>query len=500
MGHLVSRCCLVWPLIMGVLSFIVIRAYGEDWREDRNIGDSNLDGTFRMEQIKARILLRSRISPSPAPSFTPTILPRSRVYHVTVYGADPTGKIDSTDAIMRAISDAFQAPDEDRVLMAGITDLGGAQVHLDGGIYKISRPLRMPASGGGNLMIHGGSLRASDDFPKDRHLIELWPFSSTKMDTANYIPMQEAVSAFSSSYEDIKLKDLMLDCSLRGGGILVINSLRTTIDNCYITRFTSDGIRVQGGHETYIRNSFLGQYITSGRHPNEKNFKGVAINLMGNDNAVTDVVIFSAEVGVLVSGQANVLTGVHCYNKATGWGGTGIYLRLPGLTQTRIVNCYMDYTGIVAEDPVQLHISGTFFLGDAFVTLKSVNGIARGVSIVDNMFAGGDKGTPIVKLDGSFTDIDQVEVDRNDVKGMVLKSTVARGSIEGNKTMWAIDFSRVLLFPNLIKYVQYTLQATASFPNHALRNSSMNRVVIESDVPVTATVHVYVQQTMGSIG
>ncbi|KDO40436.1 hypothetical protein CISIN_1g0456072mg, partial [Citrus sinensis] len=51
---------------------------------------------------------------------------------------------------------------------------------------------------------------------------------------------------------------------------------------------------------------------------------------------------------------------------------------MPGNTQTRIVNSYMDCTGIVAEDPVQLHISSNFFLGDAFIVLKSINGVAKG--------------------------------------------------------------------------------------------------------------------------
>lgn len=71
----------------------------------------------------------------------------------------------------------------------------------------------------------------------------------------------------------------------------------------------------------------------------------------------------------MISGQANLFSGVHCYNKATGFGGTGIYLKLPGLTQNRIVDSYLDYTGIVAENPVQLKVSGTFFLGDVFILI-----------------------------------------------------------------------------------------------------------------------------------
>lgn len=99
----------------------------------------------------------------------------------------------------------------------------------------------------------------------------------------------------------------MLDSNYRGGGISVINSLRTSIDNCYITHFTTNGILVQSGHETYIRNSFLGRHIIAGEDKNERDFSGTGISLQGNDNAVTDVAILSAAIGLMVTGQANFL-------------------------------------------------------------------------------------------------------------------------------------------------------------------------------------------------
>ncbi|PON60967.1 Pectate lyase superfamily protein [Parasponia andersonii] len=437
----------------------------------------------RLSLIKASHLNQNRVLPQlhSAFSITPSVQIASRVHHVIEYGADPTGTSDSTEALEQAIHDAFQSPLEDSHLMEGVSDLGGVEVHLDGGTYKISRPLRLPDSGGGNLMIHSGSLCASGDFPSDRHLIELRPRST------------------SSPFEDITLKDIMINSNFRGGGISVVDSLRTTIDNCYISHFTTSGILIQGGHETYVRNSFIGQHINVGGDRREKDFSGIGINIVGNDNSITDVVIFSASVGIMVAGQANVFTGVHCYNKATTLGGTGIYIRAPGFTQTRILNCYFDFTGIVVEDPVQFHVTNSFFLGNAFILIKSLNGVVSGVNIVDNMFSGDYTGVRIVQLDESkreFHDIDQVVVERNNVRGMTLKSTVARGTAWSNGTIWTVDFSKVLLFPNLIKYVQYTLHAGALFPNHVLRNVSRNRVTVESDAAVSATLHVSVDQTM----
>lgn len=277
-----------------------------------------------------------------------------------------------------------------------------------------------------------------------------------------------------------------------------MDSLRTSIDNCYLSHFNTTGISVKDGHETYIRYTYLGQHITAGGHPKERDFTGTGISLAGNDNAVTDVVIFSAAVGIILSGQANTISGVHCYNKASEIGGVGIYLKTPGLTQTRIVHSYLDFTSIVAEDPVQLTVSNCFFLGDAYVMLKSVEGVLSGVNIVDNMFAGSKRGVEIVQLDqsnGNFTKVDQVVIDRNNVNGMKLKATVARGRMQRNGNSWVMDFNSVLVFPNLIRHVHYTFTEHGNaFPVHGLRNSSGNKVVIQSNVQVQATVQVTVDQ------
>ena len=71
---------------------------------------------------------------------------------MTAYGADPTGKTDSTDAILKAISDAVSG-DGDGFLMEGIKNLGGVRINLEGGIYKISRPIKLPVAGRGNMLV-----------------------------------------------------------------------------------------------------------------------------------------------------------------------------------------------------------------------------------------------------------------------------------------------------------------------------------------------------------
>lgn len=67
------------------------------------------------------------------------------------YGADPTGANDSTEAIAKALEEAFQL-ESSLEMLPGITDLGGVVIDLQGGNYKIAQPLRFPPNRG-NIVV-----------------------------------------------------------------------------------------------------------------------------------------------------------------------------------------------------------------------------------------------------------------------------------------------------------------------------------------------------------
>lgn len=71
---------------------------------------------------------------------------------MTDYNADPTGQYDSTRALQTAINKAFEVATKHE-LLPGISDLGGVEIHLEGGEYLISYPLQFPSKGGGNLVV-----------------------------------------------------------------------------------------------------------------------------------------------------------------------------------------------------------------------------------------------------------------------------------------------------------------------------------------------------------
>ncbi|CAH8390876.1 unnamed protein product [Eruca vesicaria subsp. sativa] len=460
------------------------------------ISSSRRDMTKLLE-IQDKIQERLAVTPSLPPlSSPPSPFPKmvGRVIYPISYGADPTGGQDSSDAILEALTDAFQLQTELNMLPR-VADLGGVVFDLQGGSYKIGKPLRFPSSGGGNLLVKGGTFRASEVFPGDRHLVELVTSNSgkpMKMSPEDTFSDQKDQNS-GIFFEDVTFKDILFDSSFRGGGIVVINSARIRITDCYFLHFTTQGIKVQGGHETYISNTFLGQHSTVGGDKQERQFSGTGIDISSTDNAITDVVIFSAGIGILLNGQANMVTGVHCYNKATWFGGIGILVKSH---LTRIDNCYLDYTGIFIEDPVHVHVTNALFLGDANIVLRSVHGKINGVNIVNNMFSGDPKHNfPMVKLEGEFHEIGQVVIDQNNVEGMVMKSTTGRSKVSGNGTRWVADFSSVLVFPNRIDHYQHSFFAqSGQIPANAVTNVSNNVVVVETDRAVTGTVSVIVYQ------
>ncbi|XP_022635919.1 polygalacturonase QRT3-like [Vigna radiata var. radiata] len=77
---------------------------------------------FRIK-FKDRMALAVAVSSQP-PSASPSTKMSGRVVYPAEYGADPTGEDESSDAIVKAVEDAFGIESEVE-LVAGIRDLGG---------------------------------------------------------------------------------------------------------------------------------------------------------------------------------------------------------------------------------------------------------------------------------------------------------------------------------------------------------------------------------------
>jgi hypothetical protein len=152
------------------------------------------------------------------------------------FGADPTGRSDSTKAFEKATAVLFNVSAyASHDMASGIHNLGGATLDLNGGEYLISEPIHVPPLVG-NVRIRGGTLRASESFPIDSFLIEIGG------NEVSCVPKDSQ----GVCNEFVVVEDIFLDSShVARGGISVNKTMGTTIGpSIFITGFTGYGVQV----------------------------------------------------------------------------------------------------------------------------------------------------------------------------------------------------------------------------------------------------------------
>ena len=290
------------------------------------------------------------------------------------------------------------------------------------------------------------------------------------------------------------------------GGLLINATMGANAGpDLFFIGFNRSGITVNGGHEVMIHQSWFGCDYYSERHIDRTG--STAIELFGNDHYVSDAVVFNAEVGLVSTGGANLIEGLHCWNDATGLGGHGI---ISTATSTRFHAIYMDYTSVVLEDPTHVSLTDSFFLGMGTLVLRSAKGVVDGLLVQDNTWANWNmpsnytvvlderSGTPF----HSVTDM----VMNGNVGNVKMAARAVRSTrtveLEGARR-FHVDFSKDLVFPNLpIVTAMYSIAIAGQgvFARHAMRPPVGLAVSVETDVPVDASVTVSVSQSNYSAG
>jgi hypothetical protein len=241
-------------------------------------------------------------------------------------GADPTGVRDSWAALDAAIGKCLNQsalspngffPGEGTVPQFGpIRDMGGCSVDLEGGEYRISKPLHIPEMNA-NMQFGHGSLVAAPDFEGEFLFVV-----GTKDETA-----KEGCRSFpqASCNIDINFPELFLDGAQRASGMQINNVMGATVGpGGYFLNFTEFGLQINNGHEVMMDRCWLGEtnfdfdHEANGVAPN-----ATAIQINGNDHYILNTIVFSAKVGLEVNGAADYITGVHvCEYRNAAWPGT----------------------------------------------------------------------------------------------------------------------------------------------------------------------------------
>lgn len=415
---------------------------------------------------------------------------------VTDFGADPTGANLSDAAFDKAMEALTTRCRDSGVLMANnVSDCGGVVLQLGGGAYRLAKPIAFPGFIG-NFRMVSGTLRADKTFPRERWQVEVG------IDDAQC----KADNGQGSCNENVGFEDLMFDGSGVARGGLLINATMggNAGPDLFFIRFNHSGITVNGGHEVMIHQSWFGCDYYSAKDINRTG--STAIELFGNDHYVSDVVVFNSEIGLVSTGGANLIEGLHCWNDATGRGGHGI---ISTATSTRFHAIYMDYTALVLQDPTHVSLTDSFFLGMGTLVLRSTTGVVDGLLVQDNTWANWNmapndtvviderSGTPF----SSVTDfIMNGNVGNNKMSARAVKSTRTVSHESAQK--FQADFSRELVFPNLpIVSATYSIAISGdAFVRHAMRPPVGLTVSVETDAPVDASVTVSVSQSNYTAG
>lgn len=158
---------------------------------------------------------------------------------VVSFGADPTGKNDSSAAIQAAIDSAANissAPNRPSVVGAG-----GVTVDLVGGTYLISTPLTLYGSHYAGLIIRGGSLIAASGFPASSFALDL------------------------RQVAQINVEDLNIDMQHSGGCARFDDTLQSTVTNLFCLHYSSWGVLGDDtygmGHELTIADSYFAEFM-----------------------------------------------------------------------------------------------------------------------------------------------------------------------------------------------------------------------------------------------
>eukprot|EP00039_Didymoeca_costata_P003178 m.65778 g.65778 ORF g.65778 m.65778 type:complete len:527 (+) comp11761_c0_seq1:96-1676(+) len=434
--------------------------------------------------------------PSPSQCACETESEQSPEIRVVDFGADPTGHNLSDQAFQKAIAFMISSRSASGIKMAdNITDLGGAVIQLDGGEYLISTPISFPDHIG-NFKVVYGTIRAANNFPNDKFLIEI----GENMNAAKASNKQK------STNENIGIEDIMLDGSGVAYGALQINATMggNVGPDMFFINFNMRGLEVNGGHEVMLHESWFGNRYYSSPGKLKNNSGSIAVALNGNDHVVQDVIVFGSQVGLVSNGGANIVTGIHTWNDATLQGGTGIIVNA---SSTRLDMVYLDYNDCVIIDPLHASVTNSFFLGMGNLVIKSeITGIVNGLIVESNTWNNFNmpnnytivvderNGPPFTKVT-DFVMNGNIGSQTMQERGVTIGKSITSPM---PTTQFLVNFTDDFLFPNIpIKDVIYSVRMNDDhdFVQHYLKGVDSHTVSVEMMTQVNATVYVKATQS-----
>jgi len=387
------------------------------------------------------------------------------------FGADPTGIADSSPAFDKVVQALLKLA-AGRTTPSGLNDLGGAVINLNGGVYKVSRPIAVP-EGYANYRVQGGTLVAAQGFAD--------PSASSLNDVAYLLQLGSNANCTKTSgggnnkdcTSNVGVQQITIDANAAaGGGLRVQNAMDVNVGPAvYVIGFNKIGISLAGCGAGYIHEAWLGQFPPGDPAPRTTaTATAILLDADEHDCDVVNVIVFSSRVGVNSTNSANRLQGVHTWNLMGSHGGTGILLHGGG---GRVEQCYLDYApltirigagwsahGWFPNGGTLTMVEGNLFLGSSTIVLQAADPLStvHGLIVQGNTFH--TTNTPnttfvLDQTDGTFVGVVDTIVENNEA-GKLVEHQCKHGKLSTRATQTvavpvgvtqvALNFSDALLF------------------------------------------------------
>jgi hypothetical protein len=407
-----------------------------------------------------------------------------RIFSPTNYGAVGDGVTDDGPAI-RACLVAARAwagipavtNYSDPKFRIPVIDFGGL-------CYATNQQIEVP--GGFGMTLQNGVLKAGSGFTSGMYLLRAGSLSDAAM-----LDGFRIVNA--------TFRNLYFDNNHVGGGLLLENFMRLSVDRCIFAHYQTEGLKTTntGSHELIISNSQWGEYwwndpmaagtahagLPSQNYANE--YVGTGVFLDSNDNHMYGCVIQLSKYGLIVGRAANHFNQIHIwtgYVKTVGtvagplatldYMSTGLWIKAAGQGCT-FNQMYMDGCEVLWEEPWKTSFTNSQFLqgwGDAnraFIRFQPIGSgqFIDGVNISGNRFEivnGGAMKMSVVDTSlGTFNtgQITRCHVENNNFTGVITPqyTRVKTYLSQSAASTWSFDLTGMLIWSGAIQQVLWSV-------------------------------------------
>ncbi|KAK8797087.1 hypothetical protein WA158_004297 [Blastocystis sp. Blastoise] len=401
----------------------------------------------------------------------------SPMIYVVDFGADPTGMKDSSEAFQAAIDEAMKRGYG--TMADGIHDCGGVSIDLEGGLYLFDKPVYFPQFHG-NWKMTRGTVRASDNFPLDKHII--------------IVGENECGNKQGSCNQHIDFSFMTFESNHHSaGGLQIFRTMGGNVGpNIMFHGYLTSGLDLEGGHEVMVHQGWFGENWYEGGSHNITDPLGVGVLVNGNDHFLNDVIFFWSGTAVVINGGATMMRGVHSWSENIAF--------IINAEATRLENCYIDFNTMIINSFAHNLITDMFFYHGKIILqpigTQNINGLVISRSIFDG------PGIDTINLDlskGSFGTIRDCYITDTLAShtGYNVRQTQLKKSIHFENTKHVeYDFSKHLVFGQIRDASYSVILENNVFTRYTMRPiENGSKVIVEFEDAVSGTVNFVVDES-----